>query len=353
MSEVAAPLGAPELLATHKALAARLAEALARPDGAGAALEAHRSACALVEERLLPRLGGLERVRAAVDRLEDVGAATELLERAPREAAAAVELDRVLLSRVHDGTLVAEVLYWREDATAAAATLARLQAAPVRLDYPLIEGELLRRRRALLVGGDEPRGRQANAEIMAWEAYVTAPIVLEGRVIGFLHGDRRAGGAPLGWLERDALAGFAHGFALVFERAVLRRRLRVQRQEMRRVASWADARTSELSDRAVDLAGDREEDGEGAAARTHADIAGGAAVRDLLTRRELEVLELMVRGETNASIARELVISPGTAKFHVKNILRKLHAANRAEAISRYLRLTLRRAEPTGASPWP
>ncbi len=28
-------------------------------------------------------------------------------------------------------------------------------------------------------------------------------------------------------------------------------------------------------------------------------------------------------------------------KFHVKNILRKLHAANRAEATSRYLRLTL------------
>jgi DNA-binding NarL/FixJ family response regulator len=33
----------------------------------------------------------------------------------------------------------------------------------------------------------------------------------------------------------------------------------------------------------------------------------------------------------------------GTVKFHVKNILRKLHASNRAEATSRYLRLTLNR----------
>ena len=51
----------------------------------------------------------------------------------------------------------------------------------------------------------------------------------------------------------------------------------------------------------------------------------------------------MVRGETNGQIARDLVLSEGTVKFHVKNVLRKLHAANRAEATSRYLRLTLNR----------
>jgi DNA-binding NarL/FixJ family response regulator len=68
---------------------------------------------------------------------------------------------------------------------------------------------------------------------------------------------------------------------------------------------------------------------------------GDSALRDLLTPRELDVLQLMVRGETNAAIASQLVVSQGTVKFHVKNILRKLHAANRAEATSRYLRLTL------------
>ena len=44
------------------------------------------------------------------------------------------------------------------------------------------------------------------------------------------------------------------------------------------------------------------------------------------------------------------MVSEGTVKFHVKNILRKLHAANRAEATSRYLRLTLRRGEVPGSS---
>jgi DNA-binding NarL/FixJ family response regulator len=130
-------------------------------------------------------------------------------------------------------------------------------------------------------------------------------------------------------------------FALVYERAVLRMRVRVQRQEMRQVASWADARTGELEDRLVSL----EEEGEPSPQSPSNGLADGAqtGLRDLLTRREIDVLELMVRGDTNAAIARELVLSIGTIKFHVKNILRKLNAANRAEATSRYLRMTLKR----------
>jgi len=57
-----------------------------------------------------------------------------------------------------------------------------------------------------------------------------------------------------------------------------------------------------------------------------------------LTRRELDVLRLMSGGRTNAQIARRLVIAEGTVKSHVKHILRKLDAANRAEAVSRWLR---------------
>ena len=59
----------------------------------------------------------------------------------------------------------------------------------------------------------------------------------------------------------------------------------------------------------------------------------------LLTRRELEVLRLLAEGRSNRSIAEALVITPGTVKFHVNRILRKLHVANRSQAVSRYLRL--------------
>ena len=47
----------------------------------------------------------------------------------------------------------------------------------------------------------------------------------------------------------------------------------------------------------------------------------------------------MAEGATNLAIAERLVISEGTVKSHVKSILRKLRAANRAEAVSRYMRL--------------
>jgi len=63
-----------------------------------------------------------------------------------------------------------------------------------------------------------------------------------------------------------------------------------------------------------------------------------------LTRRELDVLRLMATGETNAGIAGRLVISVGTVKSHVKHILRKLGAANRAEAVCLYLRMEARSA---------
>ena len=57
---------------------------------------------------------------------------------------------------------------------------------------------------------------------------------------------------------------------------------------------------------------------------------------ELLTPRELEVLRLMARGNTNLAIAQSLVVAEGTVKYHVKNVLRKMHAANRADAVARY-----------------
>ncbi|TWD81419.1 LuxR family two component transcriptional regulator [Kribbella amoyensis] len=50
-----------------------------------------------------------------------------------------------------------------------------------------------------------------------------------------------------------------------------------------------------------------------------------------LTDREEEVIRLVALGRTNAEIAAELVISPGTAKTHVANLHTKLDARNRVE----------------------
>jgi PAS domain S-box-containing protein len=57
-----------------------------------------------------------------------------------------------------------------------------------------------------------------------------------------------------------------------------------------------------------------------------------------LTDTEKEVLTMMVEGQTNSQIAGRLVISTSTIKFHVGNILRKLGATNRTEAVALALR---------------
>ena len=57
-----------------------------------------------------------------------------------------------------------------------------------------------------------------------------------------------------------------------------------------------------------------------------------------LTERELEVLQLIVEGCSNAIIAEKLYITVGTVKTHVRNILNKLCADDRTQAAVRALR---------------
>jgi DNA-binding NarL/FixJ family response regulator len=69
----------------------------------------------------------------------------------------------------------------------------------------------------------------------------------------------------------------------------------------------------------------------------HPDHAGSFAARasdDPLTPREREVLHLLAAGLGNKEIAGRLAISDHTAKFHVSQILAKLNAVSRAEAVS-------------------
>ncbi len=51
-----------------------------------------------------------------------------------------------------------------------------------------------------------------------------------------------------------------------------------------------------------------------------------------LTERELEVLQLIVNGNSNAAISEKLYITVGTVKTHVRNILNKLCADDRTQA---------------------
>jgi len=57
-------------------------------------------------------------------------------------------------------------------------------------------------------------------------------------------------------------------------------------------------------------------------------------IKPSLTQRELGVLQLLAQGRSNKDIARQLIITEGTAKTHVKAILTKLDAMSRTEAVA-------------------
>jgi DNA-binding NarL/FixJ family response regulator len=68
-------------------------------------------------------------------------------------------------------------------------------------------------------------------------------------------------------------------------------------------------------------------------ARSHGTPPGGSPPEDAgLTRRELEILQLVAEGYSNAQLAKMLWVTEQTVKFHLSNIYRKLNVANRTEA---------------------
>ncbi|WP_040795722.1 helix-turn-helix transcriptional regulator [Nocardia higoensis] len=87
--------------------------------------------------------------------------------------------------------------------------------------------------------------------------------------------------------------------------------------------------------------------------RPETSSAVSLTVPEALTRREAEIFRMMLTGSSNAAIAEQLVVSIETVKSHVKQILRKCDAANRAELIGRYGRAgmsrSIERTAPAGA----
>ena len=69
------------------------------------------------------------------------------------------------------------------------------------------------------------------------------------------------------------------------------------------------------------------------------EIQGDRSVK--LTKRELEVLSLVIEGKSSKDVADELYVSKRTVDFHLANIYDKLQVSNRVQAFRRATRLGL------------
>ena len=172
--------------------------------------------------------------------------------------------------------------------------------------------------------------------------------MLAGQVAGFFHADHAPARRRSGLIDRDVLWTFAQGFTLAYERVVLAERFQAQRDRLQAALGSAQELLSSPPP-ALELTFDSGEADPGVRGprplvpMTGQAPAPGRASRAIageeLTEREHDVLRLLAVGATNAQIADQLVISESTVKSHVRHILRKLGAVNRAQAISCYLGL--------------
>jgi DNA-binding CsgD family transcriptional regulator len=291
----------------------------------------------LREAQSLQRIAALSRVQESLARLSCISSVSALIDRALEEVCH-LGFDRAIISRVHGSSWVPEAVHIVGDPEWAQEILQVGRAEPQQLTHMTLEIEMVRRRGPLLVANvqSDPRVHQPIAAASLSRSYVAAPIMPQGRVIGFLHADCYVQRRHVDEFDRDLLWTFARAFGYAFERTVLLERLHSLRSEVRRLTADITKVTDQFVNAEVEVA---RLDRENLAAARHA--AAMFVIDDHmtspLTRREIDVLKHMASGKTNAGIAARLVVSEGTVKSHVKHILRKLAAANRAEAVSVYL----------------
>lgn len=295
----------------------------------------------LAAARLAHRSLAFSRVQEALARLREMTTVEGAVKAVATEAAG-LGFSRVIVSRVIDGSWMPEVVLVDGDPEWAAAILAAGRAAPQRLDHMILETEMVRRRVPMIVRDvqNDPRAHRPIADASFSRSYVTAPLMPEGRVIGFIHADCYTAQRDVDEFDLDVLWMFAEGAGYAFERTVLQERLHDLRDRVRGLTDSISAAMDEVVDAEVEMARLEQRTAAVARAAATAAVVSEGRLDGVLTRREIEIAQLMAAGHTNGAIARRLVISEGTVKTHVSNVLRKLRVTNRTQAVALVSRLS-------------
>jgi DNA-binding CsgD family transcriptional regulator len=292
----------------------------------------------LIAIRAASQGGGLHAGETVEDRLR----------RAAVEMVNLCGFDRAVALRFHNGRMEMFATYFRGDEGWAAECHGYAVNHPAPLSPALLEWEMVRRQRPamMLDPAHDPRAWRPFVHKYDTHSYTSSPVIVGGEGVAAIHGDMYYTGRDVDAFDRDVVGAYVARLTREIEQQVLIGRLHGQREAMSRLARETEAAVADL--RVAEL---WHSSGDGGTAATPGLQPAGSPSALLgsplaaLTRREREVLERLSAGGTNAAIAEKLFVSEHTIKTHVENILRKLHAANRAEAVAQYLRAA---AIPTG-----
>lgn len=283
----------------------------------------YRGDC-LVHRSLVLRLGG--RWREAIGEAEQVPSMP--VTRRPARAAALYELAEI--HRLQGEVAAADEAYRR------AAELGRLPHPGLAL-LRLAQGDVDAARASISRALAEHRGRHRSVLLAAAVEIDVAADDLAGGRTASTELTQIADASRSPWLH--AMARHAAGVLLIAEKqpepalARLQEALGLWRElDMPYEAARTRAAIAAACDQLGDAEGARLE--REAAARTFREIGAAVATQatDELTAREVEVLRLVARGQTNRGIAEALDISEKTVARHVSNIFTKLDVPSRSAA---------------------
>lgn len=273
------------------------------------------------------------RIRQALERLGKAGSTELIRASAPRELAEACEFTRAMLSR-----WVPLQLYTRDDLDPEASHFRAYVEGDneIPLTNLLAETDMVRRRTAVLIDQSLVRRRAFKSiiEVAQSPGYVAAPILVEGRTIGFLHADRVGQARLVDDDDRRHIQAFAGELAVVYQCVRWSERLAEREEralsELERAAKALRLIGSTAA--CLAIAPDNPQ-----VARPDAE---GAIRRDaFLTVREREILDHVADGATNRVVAQRLSLSEDTVKTHMRSVLRKLRVTTRGAAVARYLEI--------------
>jgi DNA-binding NarL/FixJ family response regulator len=280
----------------------------------------------VIEDRLsvAARLERLTTVGARLDGAADIG---DLFRRAATLARSELGFTRAVVLTVDRGWLGAETSDPLED-LASDRLRRQMQESPLAITPRTAEADAVRS------GRSSPGSQSLLAEQLGLTHYAFASVAVQRVGLGLLVVDRD--GPALDAVDCAAVAMFAGILSSVLDTALVRARLDEVASELRHLAVSTQALLGEVQQAPPALPsrhGDRLSFGtfEGVP------VVVPAAGEDNLTPRERAVTGLLAEGLSNREIAERLVVSPETVKAHVASILRKLGAANRVEAVARFL----------------